>query len=312
MMRILVTGASGFVGRHALCPLVARGYEVHAVSSRRIHADASGVVWHCANLLEREATTSLLRSLRPTHLLHLAWHTDPSDYWNSPENYRWLDASATLVQQFQRYGGGRVVMAGTCAEYDWRYGFCSETATPCRPSSLYGTSKHSLYKTLQAVCEETRLSGAWARLFFLYGPGEHRMKLLPSVISALVDGQMATCRHGELVRDYLYVVDAADALATLVDSRVEGPVNIASGQGVALGELTSMAAECLGARNRVRLGLDESACDDAAAVVADVRRLQEEVGFSPRFDLATGIAATVAWRERHVESRSIPCIGGRL
>ena len=205
MKRILVTGARGFIGRHCLPLLVARGYEVHAVSSQRITANASDVYWYQADLLDPSQVLALVTKVRAGHLLHLAWYTVPGKYWTSPKNLRWVQASVSLLQEFVAHGGQRVVMAGSCAEYDWRYGYCSEAVTPLAPRTLYGTCKHSLQLVLSAFAKQTGLSAAWGRIFFLFGPYEHPDRLVAFVIRSLLKGEAARCSHGNQIRDFLYV-----------------------------------------------------------------------------------------------------------
>ncbi len=79
-----------------------------------------------ADLLDGRETEAVLSRVQPTHLLHFAWYTVPGRYWTAPDNLRWTEASLRLLRAFEAHGGRRVVMAGTCAEYDWRYGYCSE------------------------------------------------------------------------------------------------------------------------------------------------------------------------------------------
>ena len=126
MKKVLLTGASGFVGRHCLPALVARGYEVHAVSSSATApADTPpGVRWHQADLLDGAQVSALLAQVRPRHLLHSAWYAVPGKYWTAPENFRWVRASLHLLQTFAAHGGRRVVVVGSSAEYDWHYGYC--------------------------------------------------------------------------------------------------------------------------------------------------------------------------------------------
>ena len=121
MKKVLLTGARGFIGRHCLPLLTANGYEVHAVSSAKQERRSGDPHWHQVNLLDPGEVMDLIERVRPTHLLHFAWYSIPGKYWDSIENCRWVEASHFLLNMFANKGGHRVVIAGTCAEYDWRY-----------------------------------------------------------------------------------------------------------------------------------------------------------------------------------------------
>jgi nucleoside-diphosphate-sugar epimerase len=295
MKRVLVTGARGFLGAHCLPALLERGYEVHALSSRLVAA-ANGICWHQVDLLQSAEVRNVLTDVRPTHLLHLAWETTPPKYWTSPANVQWLEASLNLLRMFAEGAGERVVCAGTCGEYDWQYGYCREHLTPLRPSTLYGTCKLALSQVLASWETVAEISTAWARLFFMYGPGSHPSRFPSPVISALLKGLPADCSHGRQVRDYLYVGDAAKALAALVDTDVRGPVNIGSGKPLALRELIDGVVQQTGCGELVRWGAVKSPVDEAPFVVADTTRLRMEVGWQPQIDLATGLHKTIQWQ----------------
>ena len=222
MKRVVVTGAAGFIGRHALAPLLARGYEVHGVSHGGSKPAAANVHWHGADLLDSAAIESLIEAVRPTHLLHFAWHTRPGTFWTAPENYRWLESGIALLRHFQRSGGARIVMAGSCAEYEWDGAVSAEGSTPLRPATPYGFCKHALQQTLRSFCDLHGLSGAWGRIFFVYGHGEHPTRLVGSAVASMLRGEPARCTDGLQVRDFLHVEDVANAFAALLDGRVEG------------------------------------------------------------------------------------------
>ncbi len=297
MKKALVTGAAGFVGRHALKPLHDRGFEVHAVS-RSARSEPEFVRWRQADLLNASSAAALVDGVGPSHLLHLAWTTEHGEYWRSDANLDWLTASLRLVRAFADAGGKRVVVAGTCAEYDWgRLGEApiNEHETPCAPTTPYGQAKHTLRQAVSAYAAETGLSCAWGRIFLLYGADEPPERLVPSVIRALLEGEPARCTDGRQVRDYMDARDAGAAFAALLDCDAEGPVNVASGVPVTVAEVAETLGDIVGRTGLVQLGALEARAGDPPRLVADTTRLNTEVGFRPRYDLRAGLADAVAW-----------------
>ena len=301
MKRVLVTGGRGFIGRHCLPRLAAAGYEIHAVTTRAIAESRQGLEWHRADLFDMPGMRTLVRKVSPSHLLHLAWVTDPGRYWTSPENLRWVAASLELLHAFRETGGSRAVAAGTCAEYDWNSGVCSEMNTPIAPTTLYGVSKQALGAILASFAAQTGLSAAWGRVFFSYGPGEHPAKLVASVVTALLAGKPAPCSSGAQQRDFIHVEDAASAFVALLDSTVTGPVNIGSGNAVAVRAVVLAIADLLGRRDLVRLGA-LPATAEPPLVVADTQRLFREVCWRPRFDLDSGLDDTIHWWKTQIRA----------
>ena len=294
---MLVTGATGCIGRHVLPKLVERGFDVWGVRSRTTTPDVPGVNWHAANLLDDADAQRVVREVKPTHLLHLAWYIAPGKWAAAPENFAWVRASLDLLTAFRDAGGQRVVSAGSCLEYDWNYGYCSEARTPCDPHTVYGTCKHALQLLSAAMAATGGLSSAWGRVFFLYGPYEHSERLVGSVIRSLLAGQPAQTSHGRQVRDYLYVDDVADVFARLIDGDLQGPVNIGSGQAVALREIIERIGQMMGRGELIQLGAIPAAPTDTPLVVADVSRLKAALNWTPAWDLSRGLGATIdCWR----------------
>jgi nucleoside-diphosphate-sugar epimerase len=309
--RVLLTGASGLIGSRAIAPLLAAGHEVHALG-RRAGAAAgvavggsapasAGLIWHEVDLLDDRAVQPLVAEIAAERLLHLAWYTEHGRFWSSGENLNWVAASVRLLRAFAQAGGRRAAIAGTCAEYDWTQldGRCRELdgadgpATVERPATLYGACKRATRLVCEAYAREAELSLAWGRVFLLYGPGEDERRLVPQVARALLAGEQAPTSDGAQVRDFMHADDVAAGFVALLDSAVEGPVNIASGEGVSIADVLALIASAAGRPELLRLGALARRAGDPDLLVADVRRLREEVGFAPSVALSQGIAETV-------------------
>lgn len=297
MKKVLVTGATGFIGRHSIPLLKDRGYEVYAVSSKEPQVSSDGVHWIQLDLLMGDGFNELFATVKPSHLLHFAWTTEPGKYWSSKDNLSWLKASIDLVQSFALHGGKRAIFSGTCAEYDWGVLEFKEYATPCLPQTLYGTCKLALQMVLEALAKEMGLSQAWGRIFHLYGPHEYPQRFVPAIIKGLLQKQPVPCSHGNQIRDFLHVQDVADAFIALLDSEVQGIVNIGSGEGVTLKQVIHKITEQLGSLDQIQFDALPAPKNDPISLVPDTTRLRNELGWRPQFDLEKGLADTIAWWE---------------
>lgn len=292
-MRIVVTGANGYIGRHVLPLLKAQGYEVLALSNRVRPSDEAGVCWREVDLLDAGASRQTLLEFRPEKLLHLAWYAEHGKFWTAPENFAWMQATSTLLEAFRDAGGRRVVMAGTCAEYDWSYGYCVEDQTPLAPRTLYGKCKDATRQFAEDFCQKHDLEWVWARIFFPYGPGEPEARLLPSVLRSLCLGQPVKCSHGRQFRDFVHVSDAAAALThLLVSSEQNGAFNIASGEPMRLGALVELCASHFAQAKPIAFGAVPVPADDPLLLVGCADKLLG-CGWRPQVSIHEGVARYV-------------------
>ncbi len=302
--RVLVTGAGGFIGRWSVPALRARGYEVHAVLSgkadREVPAELGGATIHVADLLDDRCADELMREVNATHLLHFAWIATPGVYWSSPENFRWVEVSERLLRSFGACGGRRVMMAGTCAEYDWsRAGECDELRSPpaddsAAAQSPYASCKIALQRALADFGRREHVSTAWGRIFFQFGPYEHPDRLVPFVIRHLLQDREAPCSHGKQIRSFLHVADVGAAFAAVLDGELEGPVNIGSDERIALADLVERIGRQIGRADLVRLGARPPS-PEPPLLVPRIGRLRDEALWRPRFNLDEGLRDTIAW-----------------
>jgi len=188
----------------------------------------------------------------------------------------------------------RLLGIGTCFEYDTAPSPLSEQSA-ARLATPYARSTLSLFRALEPVCADAGMGFAWARPFYLYGPGEDRRRLVPSVILALLEGRRARTTSGEQVRDFLHVDDVAQALWAVARSEVSGAVNIGSGRPVTVRELVLELGTIVGRPELIELGALPYSPGDPMSVWADNRRLVEECGWTRRVTLEQGLRDAVHW-----------------
>jgi len=282
--KILVTGASGFVGRHVLTPLRAAGFDVHVMGRPQ------------GDVFDTAAVKSIINTIKPTHLLHAAWVADHGKFWHAPENRAWHDASITLFKFFLDAGGQRIVGIGSCAEYEWKN--AQQTpwpeAMPCNPHTLYGQQKHRLYQWLAASGADY----AWARLFHLCGVGENPARFVPYLIKAALTGTRADCTSGNQLRDFMDTAELGKVLAAITASTLKGAVNTASGQGVTLRALAASIGKAAGAKADYHFGALPDRPDDPPYMVADITRLKSAYPAIGAYNLDAALGGLVAyWRQ---------------
>lgn len=285
MRRVLITGATGLIGKYALAPLLASGAEVYAVSRHPPGGDT--VHWVRGDILDFSGLDGLFAAARPSHLLHLAWETRQGKYVEESSNFTWLAAGLEMLRRFHRHGGQRAVFVGTQMECQPSDSALSEDA-PLAAATPYALCKNGMNTLGAAFCRKNGLSFAWGRLFSIYGAGEQEGRLTPSIIQAIRKGRAVTINCGSLVRDYMYAKDSADALTRLLLSPVEGTVNICAGRGIRLREFSQTLARLMGREDLLVFG--DTVGDHPPVSIGNPARLNKEVGFLPSYDLRRGLS----------------------
>lgn len=290
--RVLLTGATGLIGRATAAALAGRGADVTALSRSGRSVPGAAHALAC-DLLDAALMTRAVGDARATHLVHLAW-ADGADRWHSPVNDDWAEATMALLRCFAEYGGRRALIAGSCAEYDWTgQGLLSETA-PLRPATRYGQAKARAGNAARTAGPGLGVALVWARPFFVFGPGEPEGRLVGDLVRGLRAGRAVDCTDGLQRRDFLYSGDLGDALADLLASDATGAVNVASGRAIPVRDLIAEIARQVGRPDLIRLGARTRPKDDPAVLCADVTLLTRATGFRPAHDLAAGVAALLA------------------
>jgi nucleoside-diphosphate-sugar epimerase len=299
-MRILITGAGGFIGSHLVRQVLQEGHTVVAVlrpeeSVERLSDCLDAVSLARCDLGDSDAVRRLVTGTHPDKTLHLAWYVETGKYWQARENLDCVRMTLSLAQALAETGCSRFVGAGTCAEYDWNYGLLKEDVTPLKPRTLYGVCKDATRGILQAYCARAGMSFSWTRFFLIYGPREAPERLIPYVVRSLLNGEVAKCTGGEQTRDFLHVEDVASAMWAVAKSDLSGPVNIGSGQAVKVRDVVATVARLLCREEQVAFGALPTDPHEPPILLADVQRLTNGVGWRPSLTLEEGLVRTCDW-----------------
>jgi len=291
---VLVTGASGFVGSHLTRVLLTSGVAVEALV--RPESDLSRISHLLAHprltlrridLTNAAETRDLIGRTAADACIHLAWsHANPGQS---------LNFSASLVDGLVANGCPRLILAGTCFEYDIKGNVALSEDSPTKPLQPTDEAKLELEAYAAGKCMAIDTTCVFARLFYLYGPGQPVRHLVPYVITRLLAGDEALLTSGHQRKDYLHVEDVAAALCALAGGEVSGVVNVGSGHTFAVSEIAIKLGEILDRSDLVRLGALPERDNDPAFVCADNQKILETTAWRPTHNLDYGLRETVSW-----------------
>ncbi|MGO9566341.1 MAG: NAD-dependent epimerase/dehydratase family protein [Desulfomonilaceae bacterium] len=254
-MKIAVTGASGFIGRHVLVELAEREVEIVAVTrdtARLTDLDAQLTIVAMDLSLAKENCFDLLG--RPDGLIHLAWDGLPN--YSSLHHFEIeLTRQYRFLKAMVKAGLDSMLVTGTCFEYGMQSGPLSEDL-PTMPNNPYGHAKDALRRQLEFLQAAHGFNFTWTRLFYMYGEGQSDTALYPQLRQAVRRGdRIFNMSGGEQLRDYLPVRAVARHIVGLaLDCCNAGVVNVCSGQPVSIRKLVEGWLEENGWRIELNLG----------------------------------------------------------
>ena len=291
--RVLVTGASGFVGRPLVQALVDQGWAVVAASRTRPERDPGVADWIETDLLTDDPRR-LTAAAHAEVLIHVAWIATPGVYGHSLENLDWLKASAALSAAFLAGGGRRLVGVGSCLEYDL------DEADSTGPRTIYAAAKHAcrlVFERQVAAIEDASL--AWTRIFFLLGSEDHPDRFAPGLARRLAAGETAEISQGLVERDFIDVRDCARAIAALAGAEASGTFDVASGRGWRLRDLAEAIAAKAGRLDLLRVNPALDRPGEPPRLVGDPGPLRLAAGVTPIYSIDQSIADLLGhWENR--------------
>lgn len=270
MTRVLLTGASGFVGRQVLRALCEKGAGVTA-TFRPGQSVPDGVTpLYTPDLFAEPEDFWASACKDHDAVIHVAWYAEPGKYLHAAQNLDCLVGTIRLAQGAKAAKVAHFQGVGTCFEYD----LATETLlrhaplttdAPIGPTTAYGAAKAAAFLALSR--QAGAMAFAWTRLFYLYGEGEDTRRLVPYIHAQLAAGLPVELTSGGQWRDFLNVREAGRQIAAVTLDGLTGPLNICSGKAVTVADLAKTIAREYGRLDLVRLGVRPDRADDPPYVV---------------------------------------------
>ena len=299
-----VFGASGFIGRWVSRSLVAYGANVVLVVRSESSAvglslgDKAQNTLMLADLLREDAARELIARARPAVVFNLAGYGVDRDERDEHAAYvintqlpeRIVEALAE--QRDFTWRGQQLVHVGSALEYGEIAGDLSESCVP-NPTTVYGQSKLAGTLAVSRACKKLGVRGITARLFTVYGAGEHPQRLLPTLIGAVRDENPIPLSAGDQRRDFTYVDDVAEGLLRLglAESAAPGEiVNLATGSLTPVRSFVEIAAQTLGiTASRLDFGALPTRAEEMQHDPVSVKKLSAMIGWVPSTSLQEGL-----------------------
>lgn len=268
---VLLTGATGFVGRQVLRALGERGVRVRAV----VRDGKQGQLATLAGIETVVTTPDLFAENADwwadickgiDTVIHVAWYAEPGKYLQSAKNLDCLTGTLQLAKGVAQAKVRRFIGIGTCFEYDLTGGMLS-VDTPLRPLTPYAGAKAAAFLALSQWLPQQGVEFAWCRLFYLHGEGEDARRLVPYLRTKLMAGEPAELTSGSQIRDFLDVREAGRMIVETALCDVHGPVNICSGVPITVRQLAEQIADAYGRRDLLKFGVRPDNLIDPGCVV---------------------------------------------
>ena len=302
--RVLVTGASGFIGSHLVERLVRDGADVHVLlragsSSRRLDGVRDRVREWEGDITDSDALRNAIAGAQPDVVFHLAGDTGVrrvSEGWPGVDRSVRVNLIGTLAllraALEAKHPVSAFVRAGGLEEYGDGPVPYDETQRE-QPISPYSASQVAATHYCEMMQRGTETSIVTVRPALVYGPGQSEDFLIPSLILSCLRDQDFEMTGGAQQRDLLYIDDAIDAFVRAAERKVRGVVNVGHGVQHAIRDVAEQIVRMTGTRAKLRVGARAARARDLEQLVTRVERAKELLDWTPRVELAEGLKRTV-------------------
>lgn len=253
-MKILITGASGFIGgavvknllkddKNVIFALVSKNslQEFKSTYNDKVEIIVGDLEFFCNNDIEEHFDVCI----------HCAWITTPGYYLEAKENLYFLKWSKIFIEKLIKLKIKHFTILGTCIEYELGNNPLTEDQSPIKSISLYAKCKNELHLYASEICNANDITLCWGRVFYPYGIGEPKLKLCSHIINKLKNNEKLVLKTPYAKKDYIYIDDLAEAVSICSKKMYNGEINLANGEGVSVVEIAYIISEILGVSKKL-------------------------------------------------------------
>lgn len=289
-MKILLTGATGFIGSSFARLALSRGHQVAGLIipgeaiPKQLPAGPS-LTWFRGTL--GQAPWPDITAFAADACVHAAWITTPGIYLESSENERFRDASLEFLSNLVGSGTRYILGLGTCIEYQNSNQRLVEDTALIAPTTTYARCKDELRQALEVAAKRRGFTFCWGRVFYPYGPGEHPSRLCSGIIQKLARGETITLKTPQSTKDYIFIDDLARAILVAAERRFSGAINFGTGVGTSVLAIAQHLGFLVGRSDLIQAAAKPE-LDPFPFVVADASRVKS-LGWSPAVTVEDGL-----------------------
>ena len=239
MKKVAVLGASGFIGKPICNRLEQQGWQVARLS----RVKSAGM--HPVDLFDEDSISEFLKLVRPNVVISTAWETENGKFWNKPTNDLYSLATIRFAEICFNEGVNSFIGLGTMTEYGYSPGKCNSEITPLEPLELYSQKKVEASFAIEKIARAYDSEFKWLRIFQAFGANEKKERFIPSLINTLGAEQFFSIQTPNNVLDWIHVEDIASALVFSISNGIEEYIDIGSGIGTSVRELSNMLCRAL-------------------------------------------------------------------